>query len=71
MNRKTYCEMMNALENMAQENEYIIENINIYTRTRLFIVRREDIKSMENSILINTGDEVITMPYSAIEYISM
>ena len=71
MNRKAYCEMMNAMQNMAQENDYIIENVSIQTRNRLFLVRIEDIKSMENSILINTGDEVIAIPYISIEYISI
>jgi hypothetical protein len=70
MNRKTYCEMMNALENMAQDCEIIIEFISIQTYNRLFNVRREDIKSMDYSILINTGNELITIPYTNIEYIS-
>jgi len=70
MNRKTYCEMMNALENMAQDCENIIDFISIQTYNRLFNVRREDIKSMDYSILINTGNELITIPYTNIEYIS-
>lgn len=70
MNRKTYCEMMNALENMAQDCEIIIDFISIQTYNRLFNVRREDIKSMDYSILISTGDELITIPYTNIEYIS-
>lgn len=70
MNRKTYCEMMNALENMAQDCEIIIDFISIQTYNRLFNVRREDIKSMDYSILINMGDELITIPYTNIEYIS-
>lgn len=70
MNRKTYCEMMNAIENMAQDCEIIIEFISIQTYNRLFNVRREDIKSMDYSILINTGNELITIPYTNIEYIS-
>ena len=70
MNRKTYCEMMNALENMAQDCENIIDYISIQTYNRLFNVRREDIKSMDYSILINTGDELIAIPYTNIEYIS-
>ena len=70
MNRKTYCEMMNALEKMAQNCENIIDCISIQTYNRLFNVRREDIKSMDYSILINTGDELIAIPYANIEYIS-
>lgn len=71
MNRKTYCEMMNALENMAQDCEIIIDFISIQTYNRLFNVHREDIKSMDYSILISTGDELITIPYTNIEYISV
>ena len=71
MDRTTYCEMMNALANMAQENEAIIQNVTIQTYNRLIVACREDIKSMNNSILINTGDELIALPYSSIEYISM
>ena len=71
MNRKTYCEMMNALENMAQDCEIIIDFISIQTYNRLFNVRREDIKSMDNSILISTGVELIAIPYTNIEYISV
>jgi len=70
MNRKTYCEMMNALENMAQDCEIIIDFISIQTYNRLFNVRREDIKSMDYSILISMGDELIAIPYTNIEYIS-
>ena len=62
--------MMNAIENMAQDCEIIIEFISIQTYNRLFNVRREDIKSMDYSILINTGNELITIPYTNIEYIS-
>ena len=71
MDRTTYCEMMNALANMAQENEAIIQNVTIQTYNRLIVACREDIKSMSNSILINTGDELIALPYSSIEYISI
>lgn len=71
MDRTTYCEMMNALANMAQESEAIIQNVTIQTYNRLFVACREDIKSMSNSILINTGDELIALPYSSIEYISI
>lgn len=71
MDRTTYCEMMNALTNMAQESEAIIQNVTIQTYNRLIVACREDIKSMSNSILINTGDELIALPYSSIEYISI
>ena len=71
MDRTTYCEMMNALANMAQESEAIIQNVTIQTYNRLIVACREDIKSMNNSILINTGDELIALPYSSIEYISI
>lgn len=70
MNRKTYCEMMNALTNIAQESEYKPHFV-IVTRNRHILASSEDIKSMENSILISTGDEVIALPYSSIEYISI
>lgn len=71
MDRKTYCEMINALENFSQECEIIPTHYCIQTQNRLFRVRREDVKSMEYSILINTGDEVIALPYISIENISI
>ena len=70
MNRKTYCELMNALTNIAQESEYK-PHYCIVTRNRHILASSEDIRSMENGILISTGDEVIAMPYSSIEYISV
>ena len=70
MNRKAYCELMNALAKTAQENGYKTYYC-IVTRNRYISASSEDIKSMENGILINTGDEVIALPYTSIEYISI
>lgn len=70
MDRKAYCELINALENIAQETDYR-PHYTIVTRNRHILASREDIKSMEYGILVSTGDEVIALPYSNIEYIEL
>lgn len=70
MDRKICNEIINTLEEMTQTIGCPIENINIQTRNRLFVVPKDKIWLMEKNIMFNISGELIAMPYSSIEYIS-